>query len=123
MSLCPICGRYLFMSHARAHSCIVLQFLLLHVSISLDFVSPSKVYLPMAPKKHVPKCNPFSHSKSSTPSSSFPPQDWFYDTRNYVAFKEDFLCVLFLQNDKYSCRSLQTMVPNTFKFCGWEFLC
>ena len=37
--------------------------------------------------------------------------------------RRTFLCVLLLQNDKYSCLSLQTMVPNTFKFCGWEFLC
>ena len=89
MSLCPICGRYLFMSHAHAHSCIFLQFLLLHMSKSLDSVSPSKVYLPMAPKKHVPKCNPFSVSKSFTPSY-IPPQDRFYDTKNHVAFEEDF---------------------------------
>ena len=90
MRLCPICGRYLFMSHAYAHLCIVLQFLLLHMSKSFDSVFPSKVYLPMPPKKHIPKCNPFSHSKSSTPSSSIPPQDRFYDTKNRVAFKEDF---------------------------------
>lgn len=77
------------MSHAHAHSCIVLQFLLLHVSKSLGFVSPSKVYLPMAPKKHIPKCNPLFHSKYSTPSY-IPLQDQFYDTKIRVAFKEDF---------------------------------
>ena len=90
MSLWPICGRYLFMSHAYAHSCIILQFLLLHVSKSLDSISPLKVYLPMAPKKHIPKCNPFSHSKSSTSSSYIPPQDRYYDTKNHVAFEEHF---------------------------------
>ena len=74
MSLCPIYRRYLFISHAHAHSCIVLQFILLHVSKSIDSVSPLKFYLPMAPKKHVPKCNHFP----------------ILNLLNHVAFEEDF---------------------------------
>ena len=37
--------------------------------------------------------------------------------------RRTFLYFLFFQNDKYSSLSLQTMVPNTFKSHGWEFLC
>ena len=37
--------------------------------------------------------------------------------------RRTFLRVLFLHNDKYLRLCLQTMVPNTFKSHGWEFLC